>query len=534
MEETLFNREEILNGLDRRKKDWDLIIVGGGATGLGAALEAVSRGYQTLLLEQHDFAKGTSSRSTKLVHGGVRYLAQGNIPLVMEALRERGFLKRNAPHLVKTQGFVIPCYSWWCVPFYTIGLTLYDLMAGRLGIGRSLPLSRKRTMEALPSVKKKGLKGGVRYYDCQFDDSRMAINLAQTILEKGGIVVNYMAVSELLKDGGKVAGVLATDGETGKEYRLGARRVINATGVFVDRILQMDDPEAPELVRPSQGIHLVMDRRFLSGSDGLMIPRTSDGRVLFALPWHGEVVVGTTDVEKHEALLEPHAEEGEVQYILETAQRYLDPAPERGDVLSVFTGLRPLAAPSGEGRKTKEISRGHKIIVSKSGLVTIIGGKWTTYRIMGEDVVATAFREDRARLRGSVTRKLAVHGHCREVDLKDPWYWYGSDRETLMEMSQKNGSSALLSDRLSLLRAQVTWSVRYEMARTVEDFLARRSRALQLDARESIRIAPEVAALMARELGRDADWEKAQLEEYTALASTYLLSPNPQPPTPNP
>jgi glycerol-3-phosphate dehydrogenase len=513
------SREAIIKEIDKQETLWDLVIIGGGASGLGAALESVSRGYSTLLLEQHDFAKGTSSRSTKLVHGGVRYLAQGNIPLVMEALRERGLMQRNAPHLVKTQGFVIPCYAWWCVPFYTIGLTLYDLMAGKLGIGHSAPFSKKRTIKALPSIKSKGLKGGVRYFDCQFDDSRLAINLSQTIREQGGTVLNYAGVTGILKEEGKVAGVKMRDAESGKEYSIRAKGVINATGVFVDDILKMDDPHARDVVKPSQGIHLVLDRKFMNGEEALMIPKTSDGRVLFAVPWHNKLVVGTTDVEKHEALLEPHAEKREIEYILETAGRFMDPAPGKEDILSLFTGLRPLAAPSAEGKKTKEISRGHKILVSASGLVTVIGGKWTTYRKMAEDVVN---RIARICLNGeakSVTQRMKIHGYQLGVDFHDPLYWYGSDREEILKMIEIDpGMGENISESLAIIKAQVVWSVREEMARTVEDFLARRTRAIQLDIRESVRIAPLVAEIMARELGYDKKWESTQVESFTTVA----------------
>ena len=519
------SRETIIKKIAKQETLWDLVIIGGGASGLGAALESVSRGYSTLLLEQHDFAKGTSSRSTKLVHGGVRYLAQGNIPLVMEALRERGLLQRNAPHLVKKQGFVIPCYSWWCVPFYTIGLTLYDLMAGKLGIGRSVPFSKKRTIKALPSIKSSGLHGGVRYFDCQFDDSRLAINLCQTIQEHGGVALNYAGVKGILKEEGKVAGVKVCDAESGKEYEIRAKGVINATGVFVDNILKMDDPQASDVVKPSQGIHLVLDRKFMNGEEALMIPKTSDGRVLFAVPWHNKLVVGTTDVEKHEALLEPHAEEKEIEYILETAERFFDPAPGKEDILSLFTGLRPLAAPSGEGKKTKEISRGHKIMVSESGLVTIIGGKWTTYRKMAEDVVN---RIARVCLNGeakSSTKTMKIHGYQLGVDLNDPLYWYGSDRDEILKMLEKDpGMGEMISESLSIIKAQVVWSVHEEMARTVEDFLARRTRAIQLDIRESVRIAPLVAAIMAGVLGYDQTWERSQVESYTILAEGNLLT----------
>jgi glycerol-3-phosphate dehydrogenase len=519
------DRDTMVKALEQSGIEYDVIVIGGGASGLGAALESVSRGYKTVLLEQDDFAKGTSSRSTKLVHGGVRYLAQGNISLVLEALKERGRLKKNAPHLVKDQAFVIPCYSWWCVPFYTIGLTMYDMMAGRLGIGRSLPLSRKGVKKALPGIKAKKLRGGVRYFDCQFDDARLAVNLAQTVAEKGGLVINHMKVTGLNIKGLKVTGVRAEDRESGKNYEISAAVLINATGVFVDDILKMEDPEARDVVKPSQGIHLVMAEDFLKGEEALMIPKTSDGRVLFAVPWHNRVVVGTTDVEKQHAELEPVAEEQEVEYILETARLYMEKEPVRSDVLAVFTGLRPLAAPAAEGKKTKEISRGHKILVSKGGLITLTGGKWTTYRKMAEDVINKAAGQAGLPAKESLTPALRIHGYKEDVDRKDPLYWYGSDREQIDGLIKEDPSMAtVLSEDLQIIKAQVVWAVRGEMARSLEDCLARRIRVLQLDAREAIRLAPVVAAIIASELGKDQQWINSQVEDFTRLAKMNILN----------
>lgn len=520
----VMDRDSMIKLLEQSGSEYDIIVIGGGASGLGAALESVSRGYRTLLLEQDDFAKGTSSRSTKLVHGGVRYLAQGNISLVFEALKERGRLKKNAPHLVKDQPFVIPCYTWWCVPFYTIGLTLYDMMAGRLGIGRSVPLSAWGARKALPALKTKNLKGGVRYFDCQFDDARLAINLAQSVADKGGVLINHMKVTGLKLDGNKVGGVNVEDRESGKKYELLAAAVINATGVWVDDILKMENPEFRDVVKPSQGIHLVMDPEFLKGEEALMIPKTSDGRVLFAVPWHNRVVVGTTDVEKQHAELEPLAEDVEVEYILETARLYMEKAPGRSDVLAVFTGLRPLAAPSAEGKKTKEISRGHKILISKGGLITLTGGKWTTYRKMAEDVVDRAARQAKLRDQKSKTSTLKIHGYQEDVDRDDPLYWYGSDRAQIDRLIEENPElGSVISDRVQLIRAQVVWAVREEMARTLEDCLARRIRVLQLDARECVRIAPEVASIMAAELGKDKAWESKEVDAFTKLANMHML-----------
>lgn len=518
-------RKQLMSAIQSKKNNWDVLIIGGGASGLGAAIESTTKGYKTLLLEQYDFTKGTSSRSTKLVHGGVRYLAQGNISLVFGALRERGFLRNNAPHLVSNLSFLIPSYSWWSIPFYTIGLTIYDLLAGKFSFGRSKPQSRSKTISKLPNVNKSNLRGSVLYHDGQFDDSRLGINMVQTIIKKGGTAINYMKVINLLKAQGKICGVVVKDQETEKIYEVKSKTVLNATGVFVDSILQKDDANAKDIVQPSQGVHLVIDKKFLPTNYGLMIPKTKDGRVLFAVPWHNKIVLGTTDVPKEVALIEPIATDQEIDFILETAGRFLSIKPTRKDVKSVFAGLRPLAAPKDKGKKTKEISRGHKIYESKSGLVTIIGGKWTTYRQMGEEVINRLAKIGNLPKRKSVTETLHLYGYKENVDFKDSLCFYGSDKERIYELIDKNPElGAWVSEELKILKAQVVWAVRNELARTVEDVLARRTRALFLDAAESIRMAPIVANILAKELCYDKNWEKEQVINFTKLASGYIIN----------
>ncbi|GAB2957298.1 glycerol-3-phosphate dehydrogenase/oxidase [Hymenobacter coalescens] len=520
----LFRRETQLQQLAARR-DWDLIVIGGGATGLGVAVDALSRGYRTLLLERTDFAKGTSSRSTKLVHGGVRYLAQGDVALVREALYERGLLLQNAPHLVHDQCFIIPSYAWWSTPFYTIGLKLYDLLAGRLSLGPSVPLDRADTLRRLGNLRPAGLRGGVLYHDGQFDDARLAVNLAQTAIEQGGTVLNHCGVQALLKDAqGRISGVTALDAETGRRYDVRGRAVVNATGVFVDDILQLDQPGAPQLVRPSQGVHLVLDRSFLPGDDALMIPRTEDGRVLFAVPWHGRVVLGTTDTPLHETRAEPQALDAEIEFILRTAGRYLARAPQRRDVRSMFAGLRPLAAPREGSEQTKEISRSHKILVSPAGLITVMGGKWTTYRRMGQDAVDRAAAVAGLPQRPSQTARLPIHGAQPTPDRRSHFAGYGSDQPALLRLVAEQPELAQpLVPGLEFSHAEVVWAVRHEMARTVEDVLARRVRLLFLDAAAAIRSAPVVAALLAAELGRDAAWQRQQVAAFTELARHYQL-----------
>lgn len=517
------NREETLNKVKQYDKYYDIIIIGGGATGLGIAIDAASRNYNTLLLEQHDYSKGTSSRSTKLVHGGVRYLQQGNVSLVLEALRERGLMIQNAPHLVRNQSFIVPIYDWWEGPFYGVGMKVYDMLAGKLGLGPSKNLSLSKTVEHLPTLERKGLRGGVIYFDGQFDDSRFAINLVQTAAEQGAHMLNYCKVTGLLKSNQMADGVKAEDSLTGEQFEVNGRVVINATGAFTDSILKMDDPESKAMISPSQGIHLVIDKEFSPGESAIMVPHTDDGRVLFAVPWNGKLVVGTTDTPVDKATLEPVALEDEINFILKHASQYLSGNPERKDVRSVFAGLRPLVK-AGDGKSTASLSRDHTLIVSDSGLVTITGGKWTTYRKMAQDTVDQAAMVAGLKVTECITENLRIHGWLKNVDFNDPLYYYGSDRIALNKLIHENPKlGELLHKRLPYLKAEVVWGVREEMAMTVEDVLARRTRALLLDAKASVEMAPEVARLMAKEMGKNKDWEKDQVQQFTKVAGNYIL-----------
>ena len=519
----MMDRDVMINTVAEYESVWDVIVIGGGATGLGTALESASRGYSTLLLEQADFAKGTSSRSTKLAHGGVRYLQQGDVSLVIEALHERGLMMQNAPHLVKNQAFVIPTYDWWGGPFYTVGMKVYDVLAGKLGLGPSKGISKEETIARIPTVTSEGLRGGVVYFDGQFDDARLAINLAQTCAEAGGTLINYMSVTGLLKSADMVSGVVAKDLETGKTYEISGRVVVNATGVFVDDVIRMDAPETRPIVRPSQGIHIVLDKSFLPGDAAIMVPKTEDGRVLFAVPWNDKVIVGTTDTPVDDISPEPTPLPEEINFLLEHAARYLTKDPKKEDVLSVYAGLRPLVNTS-EGKDTAQISRSHAILVSVSGLVTITGGKWTTYRKMGEDAVDKAAVIGGLEDRASRTKDLRIHGWLKNVDRQDPLYFYGSDIIAIKKMIERKPElKESLHDRLPIIKAQVMWAVKKEMARTVEDFLSRRTRALLLDARASIDMAPEVARLMGDKLDKSKAWQSEQVETYRALAHRYIL-----------
>ena len=511
--------------LDHEDQQWDIIIIGGGATGLGIALDGATRGFKTILLEQSDFSKGTSSRSTKLVHGGVRYLAQGDLLLVIEALHERGLMLKNAPHITSNQEFVIPVYTWWDCILYTAGLKFYDLLAGRLSMGRSYFIRRSEVIDRLPHIKEKGLKGGIIYHDGQFDDSRMAVALAEASMNNGGIVLNYFRVSSLLKDvNNRITGVTASDTDTGKEYKIFGRLVINATGVFADEIHRMDDPDSKPTIRPSQGVHIVLDRIFLQSQSAIMIPKTDDGRVLFAIPWFGKVVAGTTDTPLDKVSEEPRALDSEIDFILETAGKYLDRAPKREDILCVFAGLRPLAADPDNPSSTKEISRRHKITISKSGLISIIGGKWTSYRRMAEETIDRGIKEGMLGKRKCVTESFRFYSN-NQVLKSERLKIYGDKAGEIEKMiDNKPDLGDQIDPRLPYTRAEIIWICRNEMPHTLEDVLARRTRALVLDVKASLDIAPETVRLMAKELGYDEVWQEKQLEKYEQLSMNYILS----------
>jgi glycerol-3-phosphate dehydrogenase len=518
------NRQFFVSELKKQSVPvWDVVVIGGGATGLGVALDSVTRGYKTLLLEQSDFAKGTSSRSTKLVHGGVRYMAQGDLFLVTEALHERGLMLKNAPHLTFNQEFVIPIYTFWDAFMYTVGLKFYDLLAGRLSMGKSHFINREMTLSRLPLLKENRLKGGVIYHDGQFDDSRLAVQLALSCAGKGGTVLNYFRVKSLQKDdSGKITGVIAVDIPTGEEFAINSKLVINATGVFADDIARMDNPSAKPTIKPSQGVHIVLDKSFLQSDSAIMIPKTDDGRVLFAIPWYDSVVVGTTDTPVDEVSLEPVALEKEIDFILKTAGRYLTKAPARKDIRSIFAGLRPLAADPENPSSTKEVSRRHKISLSPSGLLSIIGGKWTTYRRMAEETIDKAIRAGFLEKRKCVTADLKLTG-LMQNNSAGRLHIYGESAMEIQKIISSEPSSGLpLDEQLPYTRAEIIWICRNEMPVTVEDILARRTRALLLNARASSGIANEVARLMADEFGFDACWQKEQVEAYNKLIESYI------------
>ena len=514
------NRTTSISKLDK-VLEWDIVIIGGGASGLGIAVDASKRGYKTLLLEKHDFAKGTSSRSTKLIHGGVRYLQNGDITLVIESLKERGILKRNAPHLVQDLSFVIPTYDWWASPFYGIGMKIYDMMAGKLGLGKSVIISKEETEKLIPNVNKKGLRGGVIYHDGQFDDSRMAITLAQSADSNKTSLLNYCSVESLIKENGEIKGVNFIDLINSKKYQVKSQVVINATGVFAEEIIRMDQPEIEKMIQPSQGVHIVLEKRFLKGKHAILIPQTSDGRVLFAVPWKNYVVVGTTDTQIKNSSAEPKPLAQEVDFILKNASKYMTNKPKRDDIKSVFAGLRPLAATSNK-KSTKEVSRSHKIDISPSGLISVLGGKWTTYRKIAEDAINTAISINKLKKKKCKTERVKLFGFKKNVDWSDPMHVYGSLKKQIESMGSKNDNESL-SNKFYISNNIIQWSIIHEMAISLEDVLARRTRCIFLDSRESIRIAPIVAKKMAEVLEEDQNWIDMELKKFNKLIKNYMV-----------
>ena len=532
----LTSRRDLIAALSVERQ-YDIAIVGGGATGLGVALDAAARGFSVVLVESHDFAKGTSSRATKLVHGGVRYLAQGNISLVREALHERTTLLNNAPHLAQPLPFIMPSYKWWEKPFYGVGLKMYDALAGKAGLGKTEFLNRDETLKLLPTAQAEGLKGGVKYWDGQFNDARLALALARTAAARGALLVNYCKATDLLFEGGKVAGLIAQDTETGRAIKIHSRCVINAAGVWVDELRQKDGEANPDdgrrptkpMVAPSQGVHIVVDREFLQADVGLMVPKTADGRVLFAVPWLGKVILGTTDTPRDDLALEPEPFKEEVDFILDESSRYLSRAPSRKDVKSIWVGLRPLVKPQDDdGDNTKGLSREHTVLVSRSGLVTVTGGKWTTYRAMAEDVLENCFEKSLLkRVEAGATRHLLLAGAetpSKQEGATSGWtsickppglHSYGSEAYAVQALP---GADMLVAEGLN--EAMVRFAARYEYARNVEDVLARRSRMLFLDAALASKVAQKVGVILQSETGLDPF-----VADFEALCQKYLRLP---------
>lgn len=536
------NRDAMLaRALDRREP-WDLIVVGGGATGVGVALDAVARGHDVLLLERGDFAGETSSASTKLIHGGVRYLRQGNLRLVRESVVERARLLRNAPGYVRTMAFLVPAYRWWEKTYYGAGLTVYDRLAGRRGIGRTRVLGRDDALDRIPTLQVEGLRGGVLYHDAQFEDARLAFAVAREAAARGAVVLNHCELRALRLDEttGRVEGAVAVDRETGKAFELRARVIVSATGAGTDAIRRMADPDARPMIRRSRGSHIVLDGSFLPGRTALMVPETPDGRLIFAIPWEGVTVVGTTDIPVDEGDAHPsRATTEEVDYLLALVSRYLARPPLRGDVRAVFGGIRPLVAEPGAD-ETSKIARDHVVRVEDSGLVVVAGGKWTTYRVMAEDTVDAAERVGGLERRAPATAELPIRagedgvgergtgeGDAGEVggSSANGGARSGGARMGLRLADVGDGNDRALHERLPYTETDVIRAVRHEMARTLDDVLARRTRALYLDARAAEACAPDVVRILARELGRDEAWAERELNRFRDEVLPDFLPP---------
>ena len=519
-----YDRARQWSRVESERGPWDMAIIGGGATGVGVAIDAATRGYRVVLCEQHDFGKGTSSRSTKLVHGGVRYLKQGHIGLVRSALHERGLLRQNAPHLVHPLPNIVPLYSRWEGPYYGFGMKVYDWLSGRLSLGRSERLTAAQTTNRISSIQQRDLRGGVLYWDAQFDDARLLINMMQTAIDCGAICVNYAPVRELIKQTGRIEGLIVEDAETGKSVRVAARVVVNATGPFSDAIRRLDDPSAELAIAASQGIHIVLDGRFLPGETALMVPKTRDGRVIFAIPWHGHTMIGSTDSPISDAPLEPRPQPAEIEFLLETVAPYLSPSPQASDIRSTWAGVRPLFRSSATAN-TAKLGRDHVIRVSPNGLVSILGGKWTSYRKMAQDCVDRAAEIGGLKPSLCRTHDLPIHGAERRLGYQPIFAEYGADGPALEQLSKAQPQwHRPLIDRLPGRAGQVIWAARHEMARTVEDVLARRLRLLFLDAEAAIAAAPHVAELLAAELGRDDSWQRDQVEQFREVAQNYRIN----------
>lgn len=512
-------RHQLIHQLHMQQR-WDICIIGGGATGLGIAVDAASRGFKTILIEKYDYAKGTSSRSTKLVHGGVRYLQHGNIKLVLEALKERGILKKNAGHLVKDQSFIVPNYKWWQGPYYGFGLKLYDWMSGSLGLGPSQFLSKEEVIARAPTLEQTGLRGGILYHDGQFDDARLAINLAQTAAEQGALMLNYVGLKNFIKREGSIIGVIAEDSLNGDSYEIMSKVVINATGVFSDKVQQLDEPGKASTISPSQGIHIVLDRSFLPGNTAILVPQTDDGRVLYAVPWHNRIIVGTTDTSIEKISIEPVPFDEEVSFLLDHISRYLTKDASHADIKSMFAGLRPLIRAN--TKKTSEITRDHIILQSASGLFSIIGGKWTTYRKMAEDLLNEVISKGKLEPKRSITETLSIHGNQAQPGMESNYY-YGSDNAILENLyATDEALKGQIHPLFPYTRGQVIHAIRNEFALTIDDVLARRTRALLLDANAAREAAAVVGEIMRTELKETNEWLEQQLTQFDNISSKYL------------
>ena len=525
---------------------FDLCVIGGGATGAGCALDARLRGLKTTLLDGGDFASAASSASTKLVHGGVRYLEQAvkkldlaEYRMVQAALGERIRMLKNAPHLAHAAEFLVPVFSWTQALYYKAGMTMYDWIAGKNNLFPSRFLSREETLRRMPSLRKEGLHGAVSYSDGQFDDSRYDLGLVQTFVEAGGEALNYARVTGFAKDaGGKLTGATARDQLSGREFTIQARAFVNATGPASDSVRQLASPDAHRRLRPSKGVHILFPLDEFQSKDALLVPKTEDGRVIFAVPWQGRLLVGTTDDEATpETKMIVLREEAE--YLLRQLNPYLAKPLRLEQIVSGISGLRPLVA-AREGHGTKELIRDHEVeIDARSGLISILGGKWTTHRLMAEDTINAVQGALGETITASLTKEKVLAGAAGFTEE----YWrilakeYGIAEAAAQHLAQKFGTratevlalaradtslAAALVPGLPHIRAEVAYAIRNEMAQTIEDILARRLGLQLFDWRASILAAPVVADLLAQELAWPREERDRAIAGYTSKISGFL------------
>jgi glycerol-3-phosphate dehydrogenase len=516
----MIKRSDLLNKI-KDTKQFDVVIIGGGAVGLGAGLDASSRELKTLVIEKYDFAKGTSSRSTKLLHGGVRYLAQLHFNLVKDSLREKERLYNNAPHLTKDCEFIIPCYKYFDMLFYRAGLFLYDVLAGFPKGHTSGFLSKAALIKKYPNIKQQGLVGGIVYHDGIFDDARLALSLSRSIIALKSFAINYCEAIDFIKENGKIVGVVVKDRLSGEEFTVSSSCVLNATGIFSDEIRNIDQPNSPAIVQQAQGVHIVVDKKHFNSAESLLIPKTDDGRVLFTVPWHGEVLVGTTDTKVEESKIEPVAFKEEINFIIGNINKYLEKPITEKDILSIYAGIRPLIKQ--DSSNTSAISREEKMVLSQSNLVSVIGGKWTSYRRMSEKVVDFLIANKLVKAGKSNTANLQLHGFLKReyVEILDDHIrQYGSDLKILKTLE---GNEEKIHPKMPFTKAQVLYALRYEQAQTVDDVLARRTRALFLNAKYAKEAAQTVAEIMAKELGKNQAWIKEQVAYFEDVAKNYIV-----------
>lgn len=502
---------------------FDVIVIGGGATGLGVAVESVTRGYRTLLLEAYDYGKGTSSKSTKLVHGGIRYLANFDFALVKEGLEERYYFLNNAPHVAKKQSYLIPFHGFFEKVKYSLGIALYDKFAKNKKIGKSRFLSKKQMLSQAPQINLRGLSGGAIYYDGVFDDTRMLVTLLRTFEEQGGVAFNYHPVTDFTYQGNRINGVKVLNSLQDQQLEFSAKVVINATGTLTDILLNKAEPQLQhKTISVAQGTHLVFDKAIFNSPHCLVIPETSDGRILFVSPWHDKIIVGTTDVPIEQPSIEPVAQPAEIAFILETLNRYTAKPVTKEQVRSVFCGQRPLVCDPTE-KATKKISRKHEILETANGLISIVGGKWTIYRRMGEDTINYAVQRNYLPASQSVTQNFKLFGYSTSV-LESVLSVYGSQADAILTIQKQTANFAKIHPDLPYLQAEVIYQVREEHAKTVEDVLARRTHAVLLDAKAARQSAKLVAQLMATELDCDEVWVERQVQAFENFITAYIIN----------